>query len=481
MAARRAILHITSAEGGGTDRYIRDLVAATPGRHWIWHAAPGPDVIEDTARRRFGVLADDAALGRFLQESGIGLVHLHGVTPDCTARLDRVLRAAALPYAVTLHDVTFVAPDAFAASQMPAPGAAWIAATGDRLRAAAAVIVPSAYIRDLVAAHFGDIAVHLIAPGVRPPAARPAAMPQAEFAARWPRHVVAAVGAIGPHKGSALLPSIAAELAAFDAALVVIGYTDTQVAHGWVVPDQMYVHGPYEDEALPGLLRAYGAECVLFPNRMPESFSYTLSEAWARGLPVIVPDEGALGERVAARGGGWRLPAGYGALEAATLLARLLGPEGRDEWARVKSQIALDDPVRVPTLDAMARDFDALYERLTPPRENAGSDSDTLAPLVAANLDGFAFRRELVNLADELARVKAALAEARPWVAKLERDIAETRAWAQKLEHDVDVLKSGLTEKVEENRRLADIRDAFDVLPVLARKALLKLAFRGRR
>ena len=155
---------------------------------------------------------------------------------------------------------------------------------------------------------------------------------------------------------------------------------------------------------------------------------------------------------------------------------------GAAEWAQVKSAIAPADDVRIPTLAAMARDFDLLYSRFAlPPASAPASDADAIVPLVAANLEGFAFRRELVNLADELGRAKDALAEAKPWVAKLESDIAATRAWAQKLEHDVDVLNASVAELVDEKRRLIDIRDAFELLPSLVRRILLKWAFRARR
>ena len=79
----------------------------------------------------------------------------------------------------------------------------------------------------------------------------------------------------------------------------------------------------YEDGTLAAWLAAYRTETVLFPNRLPESFSYTLSEVWSAGIPVIVPDHGALGDRVERDGGGWLLPAGFDGDEAAALW---LGP-----------------------------------------------------------------------------------------------------------------------------------------------------------
>ena len=44
---------------------------------------------------------------------------------------------------------------------------------------------------------------------------------------------------------------------------------------------------------------------VAFPSAGPETFSFTLSESWAAGLPVIVPPFGALAERVAESSAGW--------------------------------------------------------------------------------------------------------------------------------------------------------------------------------
>jgi hypothetical protein len=58
---------------------------------------------------------------------------------------------------------------------------------------------------------------------------------------------------------------------------------------------------------LPRLLREYGADLVLYPSAGPETFSYTLSEAWAAGQPVLVPPIGALAERVRDSGAGFVL------------------------------------------------------------------------------------------------------------------------------------------------------------------------------
>ena len=49
----------------------------------------------------------------------------------------------------------------------------------------------------------------------------------------------------------------------------------------------------------------------------------------------------------------------------------------------------------------MTAQYDALYARYALPAGAAADAADALAPLVAANLDGRVFRRELVRLTDE--------------------------------------------------------------------------------
>lgn len=490
-ATPSSVLHISAAEGGGVDRYIRDVAQGVNRRHFLWHAGSGVDVLEDIAAQRFTPLsragegpAAAAALAEWLRANAVSIFHLHGLGERCRDRLALLQSARATPWIVTLHDLTFIDPLAFAGGKF-APDLAWIADISDTLSGAATVIAPSGYIRDLALRYFPNLHCELVAPGIRVPQKSAAEGASAEFAQHRLAHVVAVVGAIGPHKGSGLLDALSSRLAGTDIGIVVIGYIDSQLAQGWRAQGRCYVHGPYVDAELPSLLAAYGVEVALFPNRLPESFSYTLSEVWAAGIPVVVPDEGALAERVSQHRGGWLLPARFSALDATHVLRRLFSASSAAELARVKSQIDPRDPFRIPTLASMARDIDAIYERfgLKPP-----SASNDLAPgdealrlLLAANLDGFVFRKELIKLTSEAVQLRAAVEEARPWAAKLEQDIREAQAWARKLEHEIEVLTAEGKKQFEESRRLLDDKAAFDQLPLILRKLLLKRAFRARR
>ncbi len=58
------------------------------------------------------------------------------------------------------------------------------------------------------------------------------------------------------------------------------------------------VLGPYENSELPDILSREGINVILMPTIVPETFSYTISEAMKMGLPIVAFDIGAQGARV---------------------------------------------------------------------------------------------------------------------------------------------------------------------------------------
>src|SRR5690606_36236579 len=101
---------------------------------------------------------------------------------------------------------------------------------------------------------------------------------------RW--KTVAVLGAIGPDKGARRLERLVDSSRARGLPLrfVLIGYLDRTLGP-WQSDDaRLIVHGRYAPGDLPRLLAHYRAELVLFPSAGPETFSYTLSEAWLAGL-----------------------------------------------------------------------------------------------------------------------------------------------------------------------------------------------------
>jgi glycosyltransferase involved in cell wall biosynthesis len=442
-----AVLHVTSFPGGGVDRHIRDIARASARRHLVWHAAEGGDAIEvldehrvlplDAAR----VEQDPQALAAWLRAQGVGLIHAHAVTPSPRRRATWAAQALGARTVVTLHDVLFLRADAFTAGT-EAPDAAWLDETRRYMASAAATVAPSDYLAAIARRHLPDVAVDVV-PNGSGLAFEPGAIPpHPAFREHAFRHVAVVLGAIGPHKGARMLEEIAERLDGTDIGIVVVGYLDARILPGWHRP-HLFVHGTYLDPDVAALVRGYHASVGLFPNRVPESFSYALSDLWAAGVPVIVPPEGALGERVSRHGGGWLLPRDFAAGDVARLLAHLFSAEGSSELARVKSALDGNDPERLPRLDAMSRSLEALYARFgLPAAEPLDPASPEVQRLLATSLDGSLFRAELVRLADEMGQLQAGLAS--------EREIAErTREWIAKLEADIGGLKAELTREVQ--------------------------------
>jgi hypothetical protein len=455
-----AVLHITSLPGGGVDRHVRDIARGSSHPQLVWHTAPGADVMELPAEGRYisldpaAIDRDSNALASWLRAQRVGVVHAHGTSERVEARASWAARALGVRFIATLHDILFLRADAFEKPAAP-PDPAWLARNQAFLAEAAAVVVPSDYLAGRAERAMPSIATQVVANGsptansVKGGEAHPA------FLERKPRAVAAVIGAIGPHKGADIVDRLSAELEGSGIAIVVIGYLDRQVLAGWR-DAHVFIHGAYDDEEVPALLRAYGAKLALFPNRVPESFSYTLSDAWSAGLPALVPPDGALAERVLRHDGGWLLPEGFGAREVAAELRRLLGPEGAAELARVESRIAAPGALRVPSLENMTRSLDAFYDRfgIDPGKPPAG-DSPQLSSLVAKNLDGALFRIELVRLADEYRQLRESLERIDRERLEAGKSADDARRWGEKLSADVQALQSDVTREVEERRRVA--------------------------
>ena len=116
------------------------------------------------------------------------------------------------------------------------------------------------------------------------------------------------LGAIGLHKGSRKILDIAdeAEILGDSVNFHVVGFTDIDAE--LEIRKNIIVHGPYDRVDLNNICDNIDAGSSIFLNIWPETFSYTLSEAWSLGLWPIVPSLGALSERVTDGVNGFILP-----------------------------------------------------------------------------------------------------------------------------------------------------------------------------
>ena len=169
---------------------------------------------------------------------------------------------------------------------------------------------------------------------------------------------VAVLGHVGVHKGANLVR---------DAAGVAGGAIEFHIVgtlEGPEVPG-IVVHGAYQRGDLLGHLEAISPSFVLLPSITGETYSHTLTEAWAAGIPVIANDLGAPSERIRAQGGGWVRP-----LQTGGDIVTAVGDIDPEAWSR-----AVEESLRAswPSVEEMTERYLNLYravarERLTTPR-----------------------------------------------------------------------------------------------------------------
>ena len=135
--------------------------------------------------------------------------------------------------------------------------------------------------------------------------------------------------------------------------------------------DNCFFSGKYKKEELPALLKDNHIDVVCLLSTWPETFCYTLSEAWMNQVPVLGLDMGAIGERIRESGGGWVMPSGC---SAGDILDKL--HEIASDPKALKRKKSLVAALPQKSVREMTAEYRSLYEGLTgkvkaPLRENA--------------------------------------------------------------------------------------------------------------
>lgn len=115
---------------------------------------------------------------------------------------------------------------------------------------------------------------------------------------------VAFIGAIGIHKGSKILQELRKSKKLKNIMVHLFGVFDS--------PEQKDTkhfinHGKYKREELKELLKENNIKVICLFSTWPETYSYTMTESIASGIPVLSFDMGAIDERIHKYGLGWTI------------------------------------------------------------------------------------------------------------------------------------------------------------------------------
>ncbi|MDO8862511.1 glycosyltransferase, partial [Haliea sp. E1-2-M8] len=170
-----------------------------------------------------------------------------------------------------------------------------------------------------------------------------------------PRLRIVVLGSLEAHKGAALLQAIIEPLAEF-ATVVLVGSGEGGSTFAGL--PQVEVSDGYEREELGALLAAARPDIGLLLSVVPETFSYTLSELHASGVPVAATAMGAFADRIRHGDNGWLYAPDADAL--LDLLRSLAANSA--EIARVRATVAATKP-------RTAAEMVADYDRILPPAD----------------------------------------------------------------------------------------------------------------
>jgi glycosyltransferase involved in cell wall biosynthesis len=433
-AAMAAAIHVVPPNGGGVDRYVRGICRIRR-QDWILHVSASQWVAEHPAA---GVLIPVVPGAEAIHALGHNwIVHAHSTLPDIREAVQQIGDGAADRYVLTLHDIAFTDADAFTSPEEQA-------ARTEFVRRAAHLIAPSNYIAEGARKLLGSESTPLsvIPNGVN----SKVAATQSPEGPRpdQPEHFdIAVIGALGVHKGLHLLDEVTSCLPS-NLRVVVIGYVDGQTAPGWRVPGRIWVHGAFEPTEIRDFVERTGVRLAFFPNRVPESFCYALSDAWLAGLPALVPDRGALGERMAVHQAGWIYPHDETpALLASRIEAVLAKAAGMADLVEAAAQQQVSE-------EQMVNALDKIYASHTSP-PTAGEPLAAIARLAQTHLNGAFFRQELVKLTHERAHLLAQQARLQAELSQLSQAQAQRVAWIERQQADIATLKAE-TSRVEAAR-----------------------------
>ena len=331
-AARPVVLHILHTWGGGTERHVAELTSklATSAHHMVLLAKSDGVctkislLLQDPSNWRAFDMSADAleVLAPLLKSFGVSQVHVHHFI-DIFAELQTFLRSLDLTYDVTIHDYASICPrinlvnetDRYCGEPDEEGCLQCLAGGGFKLA------------NDIV--WWRERARLLIAEADR------VLCPSIDVAERLRRYVPNANLIVVPHEADCYNPNRVANIPALHSheplRVGVIGNLDRHkggaflldcieaaqridLSIKWYVIGQfgssfqatverfrglLHVTGRYESKDLPRLIADAAPHLIFLPQRWPETYSYTLSEAFAAGCAVLAPDIGAFRERTA--------------------------------------------------------------------------------------------------------------------------------------------------------------------------------------
>jgi GT2 family glycosyltransferase/glycosyltransferase involved in cell wall biosynthesis len=163
---------------------------------------------------------------------------------------------------------------------------------------------------------------------------------------------IAFIGVIVKHKGSEIFEYLIKRARLKNVKIHLFGVTDLPVK------EYKYFinHGVYKRSSLCKKLKKNNIKLICLFSMTPESYSYTLTESIACGIPVLGVDIGAIGDRVKRDNLGWLIDLDSKEGDYAKKIKEILS--NKEEY---EEKIRSINNYKIRTTEVMASDYEKLY------------------------------------------------------------------------------------------------------------------------
>lgn len=340
---RKSVLLVTHGRGGGVQRRVAERAQALRSEGLrpivIWPVGRRGDTGHDcvlgdgpeggTPNLRFHVPEELSQLARLLKADRPIRAEVHHLIGHDHAILD-LFTQLQIPYEVVIHDYSWLCPrinlvgtehrycgepdvghcescidDAGTTNDEDTRPTMLRQRSTAELSGASGIVVPSQDVATRIRRHFP-----LTAPRIDPwendqDIHVPEFPPGRDDEVR-----VCVIGAIGIEKGYDVLLACARDAAErkLPVAFRLVGYScgDGRL----LATGKVHITGRYDEHEAVSLIQAQGAQLAWLPSIWPETWCYTLTQAWNGGLNTVAFDIGTPAERIRQWGRGWLFPLG---------------------------------------------------------------------------------------------------------------------------------------------------------------------------
>lgn len=181
---------------------------------------------------------------------------------------------------------------------------------------------------------------------------------------------IAFLGAIGIHKGSRILDRFIEDNMLNNSKVHLFGITSSKINKC----NEHYIdHGAYTRDKLKELLQRNNIKLICLFSIWPETYSYTMTEAIACGIPVISYDFGAIAERIKKYNLGWVINTKATPEEISNFINKIFSSS-----KKYKDVIESINQYKIISTKKMAKNYEKIYEKNSSLRGKILFNSDYL-------------------------------------------------------------------------------------------------------